>query len=117
MAGSTTPSPVAYIVIESPAKMGFEGPTTTPDFRTRKTPGSCASKTTGIAALEALPFLTTRSMLLTSGISKGTWTLIWSGDTYSKGAAMPAKNTCVPLSSLGSGRALAVIGAYARLVP
>jgi hypothetical protein len=79
--GSTEPSPVAQIVIASPAITGFDGLTGWPPLRTAKIPGSCASNVTCNGALKALPFFTTRFTELTSSSSNGTCALIWVGET------------------------------------
>jgi hypothetical protein len=70
-----------------------------------------ANKVTFKGGLTALPFCTTTSTELTSG------SLIWFGETYSNGAAMPPNNTCVPPIALEKGGASGVSVAFARLVP
>jgi hypothetical protein len=81
-AGATTPTPVAVMVKDCPARIGFEALIGLPAAsNTPYVPGSCARIVSFRGLLELLPLCTTKSTVLTLGISKGTCTLTWLGET------------------------------------
>src|SRR5215472_1639273 len=101
--GATTPKPVAKTTNVCPGTTGLDSLIVLPARSTApKDPGSCATTVTFSGALTPIAFWTTRSTILTLGISKGTWTVSWVGVTETKGVGIPPMRTCVPPNWTGS---------------